>query len=299
VELVLLSRRRALYTTKRLKDAAGRLGLGVRVLDPFRCVLSIRNDRPAVLHRRREVRDAGVVIPRVGSVGAPYAIAVVRQFEAAGIPCFNGAAALDLARRKLDSLQVLARAGVPVPPTLVARAPRDLGSLIRLVGGPPVIMKLLRGSQGTGVVIGESVQGVQSFAEAIWSLSEDVMLQQFVAESRGTDRRLIVCGGRVVAAMQRVARPGEFRANLHRGGIGYEIQASRAEHRVAVAAVRALGLQWGGVDMLVSDGGPKVIEVNTSPGLRGIEAATERNLAREIVEAAMRFARGRRKARRA
>lgn len=299
MKAVILSRRRALYTTLRLKEACRRAGMDVRIMDPFRCVLSVRNGRSVVLHGRREVRDADVVIPRVGAVGAPYAISVVRQFELMGVPCFNGSAPLERARNKLACLQTLARARVPVPPTLVARVPRDLAGLIRRLGGPPVILKLLRGTQGAGVVIGETFQGVQSFAEAIWSVGEEVMLQQFVAESRGTDRRLIVCDGRVVAAMQRVARPGEFRANIHRGGIGVEIQPSRQEERLATTAVRALGLHWGGVDMLISDEGPKVIEVNTSPGLRGIEEATELNVAREVAEAALRLARRHRKARRA
>lgn len=295
MKILILSRKRTLYTTRRLKEECRRARVDSTILDPLKCNLVIRKDRPMVLYNNRPVTGADVVIPRVGTFGTAYAIAVLRQFDLMGVACFNNHGPVARARNKLGCLQLLAKQGVPIPETLIARYPTNLRSLIRRIGGPPLILKLLRGSQGTGVIFSESSQSAESVLESIWSLGEDIFIQQFIEESRGTDRRLFVCRGRVVGAMQRVARPGEFRSNIHRGGLGYEIQPTRAELRVAAAATRALGLEVAGVDLLVSASGPLVIEVNASPGLEGIESCTEQNIARVIVEGAVRFASRRRK----
>jgi ribosomal protein S6--L-glutamate ligase len=291
VKAVILSRRRTLYTTRRLAEECRRAGICARVLDPFKCVLAVRHERPAILYGGRALKGVDLVIPRVGTFGAAYALAVLRQFDLLGVPCFNGPAAIARARDKLGCLQILARRGVPIPDTLIAHGPRRMDELIRELGGAPLILKLLSGTQGAGVAYADSAAAAASFVEALWALGQDVLMQKFIEESRGIDRRLIVCRGEVVAAMQRMARPGEFRSNIHRGGMGVEIQPSRQEQRLAIRAVRGVGLQWAGVDMLVSASGPKIIEVNASAGLWGIEAATQQNVARRVVEAARLFAR--------
>lgn len=299
MNVVILSRRRSLHTTQRLKQEFVRAGFNVRILDPLKCVLTIRNDRPGVLSGTRPIRDVDVVVPRVGMTGTAYTIAVVRQFDLMGVPCFNNHGPIARARNKLGALQLLAKHDIPVPETLMARAPRNLEALLKRIGGAPVVIKLMRGTQGTGVMLAETAESAQSFVEAIWSLGEDIMLQQFVSECRGIDRRIMVCGDRVIAAMQRVAKPGEFRSNIHRGGLGHDFHPSREEVRVALKATRVLGLDWAGVDILPSRHGPRVIEVNATPGLRGIEDATKLNIAREVAQTLRGFVGERRSARRA
>jgi ribosomal protein S6--L-glutamate ligase len=196
------------------------------------------------------------------------------------------------AKNKLGCLQLLASKGIPVPDTLMSRYPRDLDKLMKRVGGPPLVMKLLRGTQGTGVIFAESRASVESMLETIWSLGEDILLQRFIAESRGKDLRVLVVDGRVRGSMRRVGAAGEFRSNIHRGGKGERVKIGKEYEKVAVAAARAVGLQVAGVDMLETSKGPLVLEVNASPGFEGLEGATGENVAKEIVKAAARLARG-------
>ncbi len=288
MRLLILSRKRTLYTTRRLREEAERLGHRVDVVDPLRCVLLLKPDGPAILAGGRALPRPGTVIPRVGTAGTDYSIAVVRHLELMGVPVLNGSDAIGRAKHKLGCLQTLAARGLPVPDTLIARYPRDLDRLMKLLGGPPVILKLLRGTQGTGVIFAESRSSVESMLETIWSLGEDILLQRFIAESKGRDLRALVVDGRVHAAMRRIGAPGEFRSNIHRGGVGEAVKLDRAYERVALGAARAVGLRAAGVDMLETSAGPVVLEVNASPGFEGLEEATGLNAARVLVQAAVR-----------
>jgi ribosomal protein S6--L-glutamate ligase len=288
VRILILSRKRTLFTTRRLREEGERLGHRVDVVDPLRCVLLLKPEGPAILAGGRSLPRPQAVIPRVGTAGTDYSIAVVRHLELMGVPVLNGAEAIGRAKHKLGCLQILAARGLPVPDTLIARYPRDLDRLMKLLGGPPVILKLLRGTQGTGVIFAESRSSVESMLETVWSLGEDILLQRFIAESKGRDVRALVVQGRVCAAMRRIGAPGEFRSNIHRGGVGEPVQLPRAYERVAVAAARAMGLEAAGVDMLETSKGPVILEVNASPGFEGLEAATGVNAARALVQAAAR-----------
>jgi ribosomal protein S6--L-glutamate ligase len=242
----------------------------------------------------RTLKRPEAVLPRIGTAGTTYSIAVVRHFELMGVPVVNRSTAIEQAKNKLACLQVLAAKGVPVPDTLMSRYPRDLDKLMKLVAGPPLILKLLRGTQGTGVIFAESKASVESMLETIWSLGEDIMIQRFVAESKGKDIRALVIDGEVRAAMRRIGAEGEFRSNIHRGGVGEPVKLPRPYERVAVKAAEAAGLDLAGVDILESSAGPMVIEVNASPGFEGLEEATNQNIARMFVQAALRAARRRR-----
>lgn len=293
MRIVILSRRRSLYSTRRLGEECGNLGHESSVVDPLKCVLYIHATEPAVLHNGRPITAVDAVIPRIGTVGTAYSIAVVRQFDLVGVPCVNDHGPIARARNKLGALQVLVQNGLPVPDTLLSRYPRKLDRLLKLVGGTPVILKLLRGTQGTGVILSESRQSVEAVLETIWSLGEDIMIQRYVEECRGEDLRILVLGGRVVTAMKRIAAPGEFRANIHRGALGAAVELPKEIGQVAVDAAKALGLGLAGVDILLSKAGPVVIEVNASPGFQGLEAATGVNVARAIVERAVELGRRR------
>ena len=294
LEILVLSRKRSLYSTRRLREEGERAGHRVTVVDPLKCVLRFEGGVPSLLLRGRTFPRPHVAVPRVGTSGTAYAISVVRHLDLMGVPLLNSHEPIASAKNKLGCLQLLTSRGIEIPDTLMSRYPRDLGRLIRLVGGPPLILKLLRGTQGTGVVYAESGASVESMLETLWSLGEDILLQQFIAEAKGRDIRTLVVDGKVRAAMRRVARPGEFRANLHRGGTGERVRLSRSAERTAVRAARALGLDVAGVDMLEAADGPKVIEVNASPGFQGLEATTGVNVARHIVGAAVRAARRKR-----
>ncbi|OHB76937.1 MAG: hypothetical protein A2Z34_10910 [Planctomycetes bacterium RBG_16_59_8] len=292
MNILILSRKRQLYSTRRLVEECERLGYEPRVIDPLRFTISISGGKPVILHHGKELTGADVVIPRVGSYGTLYAICVVRHFDMMGIPVVNGHLPISQAKNKLASLQLLANAGVPVPDTIMSRYPKYLDKIMKLIGGPPAILKLLRGTQGTGVIYSESAQSVESVLDTIWSLGEDILLQQYVAESKGTDIRVLVIDGEARAAMRRIPKKGEFRSNIHRGGKGVKVDIPEKHRRIAVRAAAAIGLNVAGVDMIESDNGPLVIEVNSSPGFEGLEKATGENAARMIIEyAAKRAAR--------
>lgn len=296
--LAVLSRRRSLYSTRRLLDAASRRGHETLVLDPLQCSLVLGGEEPHVTYRGLEGRlpSIDVVLPRIGVSITEHGLAVVSHFDLLGVPIVNNAPAIARARDKLRALQLLARAGVDIPRTVMARHPSQVPRALEIVGGPPAILKLVRGTQGIGVILAETEQTAQQVMETLWSLGMTVLVQEFIEESEGRDVRVIVVGPRAVAAMRRQARVGEFRSNVHRGGAAVALDLPEAFAQAAVRACRALRLQVAGVDLLESKHGPKVLEVNSSPGLEGIEKATGLDVASAIVEYAVAF--GRRAARR-
>jgi len=281
VKIVILSRSRRLYSTARLYLVCRVRGHEVRVIDPQRCAMLVDRDRSVLMHRGEPVGAVDAVIPRVGRPAAFSGLAVLRQFEAAGARGLNAASGISVARDKLQTLQCLARRGVPMVATAFARDPRDVRFGIDVLGGPPVVVKFSEGSQGLGVMLAESAVGAESIVGAFHVVNQNILVQPFL--SGDGDLRLIVVGGRVVAAMRRRAIRGEFRNNLHRGGVAVAHHPTTDERRVAVAAARAVGLAVAGVDLLETPHGPLVLEVNASPGLQGIESATGRNVAGMIV----------------
>jgi ribosomal protein S6--L-glutamate ligase len=283
LRLLVLSRRRRLYSTRRLVEAAAARGHHVRVVDHTRCYVEVRNSGPTVFYEGEPLVDIDAIIPRIGASVTEYGSAIVRQFETQGVFTATPSLALARARDKLRSLQLLARDRVAIPHTLFARRASDLDDMLERLGGPPVVIKLLEGTQGVGVVLAETKKAAKSVLQAFEGLKADVIVQEFIREAKGADLRVIVVGGRVVAAMRRVGAPGEFRANVHQGGSTEKVTLTQKERRLAVRAAKALGLPVAGVDMLRSERGPLVIEVNASPGLEGIEYASEVDVAGAII----------------
>ncbi len=292
MKLLILSRSPTIYSTRRLLEACDEEGLDVVVADPLDLALLLPSaGRPSIHSAAHSVQNVDLVIPRIGTTITEYGLAVLHHFELMGVPVLNPSAAVYRARDKLRSLQVLVEHGVPVPPTLMARSPDSIEWCIEQLGGPPVVLKLLQGTQGVGVMLAESVTAAEAILDAMWGLNQNILVQKFIAESRGKDLRCLVVGDRVVAAMRRVARAGSFRSNIHRGGRGESVHPLPKElERVAVAASRAMGLNVSGVDLLEGKDGPLVTEVNVSPGLEGIEAATGKDLAGAIIRFAKKFA---------
>jgi ribosomal protein S6--L-glutamate ligase len=292
MKIGILSRKASLYSTRRLAEAAGERGHDVRVVNYLRCYMDITAKRPTVIYQdlvadrnapEEELRlDA--VIPRIGASYTFYGTAVVRQFEMMGVFSANESQAITRSRDKLRSMQLLSRAGVGLPTTTFAHSTRYTKGLIERVGGVPVIVKLLEGTQGVGVVLAETRKAAESVIAAFRQLDANILVQEYIQEAGGSDLRAIVIGGRVVAAMIRHAAPGEFRSNLHRGGTSEPVKLTSEERRTAVQAARAMGLDVAGVDMLRAERGPVVIEVNSSPGLEGIEGASGVDVAGRIIE---------------
>ena len=289
--LAILSRKRSLYSTRRLVEAAKARGLRPRVLDVLACDLVLETGHPRLFHRGEELAPPACALPRIGASVTGHGLAVVRQLEALGVPLVNGSRAIECSRDKLRALQLLAEQGVPVPRTVLARGKGDLEALVAQVGGLPAILKLPQGTQGVGVMIAHSMAEVESILTTLRDLGQEILLQEFIAESKGCDVRALVVGGRVVGAMRREARSGEFRSNLHRGGAGRSLELDAAFAEAAVRAARGLGLEVAGVDLLESAGGPKVVEVNSSPGFEGLEKATGLDVAGAIVDRAAELAR--------
>jgi ribosomal protein S6--L-glutamate ligase len=284
MKIAILSRNPRLYSTQRLVDAARAHGHVVRVLDPLRCYVRIAPGSVAIRYKGKPVRDLDAAIPRIGTQSTFYGTAVLRQLEMMGVYTPNSSDAVLRARDKLRSLQILAAQGIAMPVTVFGDNPDDTQDLLAMLGDPPHVIKLNEGSQGTGVVLAEKRSASQSVIEAFRGLYANFLVQEFIAEAKGCDLRCFVVGGKVVASMQREASAGEFRANLHRGGSAEAVKLSAAEKRIAVQAAAALGLGVAGVDLLRSDRGPLVLEVNASPGLEGIEAATGVDVAGAIIE---------------
>jgi ribosomal protein S6--L-glutamate ligase len=283
VKIAILSRRTSLYSTSRLRDAAVERGHEVSIVDYLRCYMDITARRPKVLYRG-EALSPEAVIPRIGATYTYYGAAVVRQFEMAGIYSVNESQAISRSRDKLQSLQLLSRAGVGLPTTGFAHATQDIGGLLKVAGGPPVVVKLLEGTQGLGVVLAETTKAAESVIGAFRQLDANILVQEYIKEAGGADIRAFVVGGRVVAAMKRQAPPGEFRSNLHRGGTAEAIKLSPIQRSMAIRAAKTMELNVAGVDLIQSSEGPLVIEVNSSPGLEGIEIASGVDVAGEIIE---------------
>ncbi len=284
MKIAILSRNSRLYSTRRLVEAAKGRGHEAQVVDTLRCYMNIAAARPSIHYKGEELAGFHAVIPRIGASISFYGCAVVRQFEMMGTYSVNESVAISRSRDKLRSMQLLARRDIGMPVTGFAHSPDDIPDLIDMVGGPPLVVKVLEGTQGVGVVLAETRKAAESVIEAFLGIDVEIMVQEFIAESRGTDVRCFVVGDKVVAAMQRQGRPGEFRSNLHRGGTAELTKITPAERRTAVAAARAMGLNVAGVDIIRSNHGPLVLEVNSSPGLEGIEAASGKDVAAAIIE---------------
>jgi ribosomal protein S6--L-glutamate ligase len=283
MKTAILSRGASLYSTSRLKEAAVNRGHEVTIVDYLRCYMDITARRPKVLYRGEEVRPHAI-IPRIGASYTFYGTAVVRQFEMADIFTVNSSDGISRSRDKLRSLQILSRAGVGLPTTSFAHSIQDVASLLEVVGGAPVVVKLLEGTQGLGVVLAETRKAAESVIGAFRQLDANILVQEFIKEAKGADIRAFVVGGKVVAAMLRQGAPGEFRSNIHRGGTAEAIKLSPKERSTAVRAAKSLGLDVAGVDLIQSDEGPMVLEVNSSPGLEGIESASSIDIADLIIE---------------
>jgi ribosomal protein S6--L-glutamate ligase len=283
VKIAILSRNKKLYSTRRLVEAAQERGHDVRVIDPLRCYMRLSPGLAEIHYRGKVLEGFDAVIPRIGASITFYGTAVVRQFEAMGVYCVNGSDAIQRARDKLRSMQLLARAGVGMPTTVCADSPDDSEDLIGMLGEAPHVIKLVEGTQGQGVVLSDTRSASHSLIEAFRGLRAHFLLQEFIREANGADLRVFVVGGRVVAAMLRQAKPGEFRANLHRGGRATQVKLTAEERRTALRAARTMGLGVAGVDLLRSDRGPLLLEVNSSPGLEGIESASGIDVAMAVI----------------
>jgi ribosomal protein S6--L-glutamate ligase len=264
-------------------EAARKRGHTAVVVDTLRCYMNMAMARPSIHYKGEALEGIDAVIPRIGASISFYGCAVVRQFEMMGVYSVNESVAISRSRDKLRSMQLLARQDIGMPVTGFAHSPDDIPDLIDMVGGAPLVVKLLEGTQGIGVVLAETRKAAESVIEAFLGIDVDIMVQEFIAESKGTDLRCFIVGDKVVAAMQRTGKPGEFRSNLHRGGTAELAKISPTERRTAVRAARAMGLNVAGVDLIRSNHGPLVLEVNSSPGLEGIEQASGKDVADAIV----------------
>ena len=284
MKLAILSRNGSLYSTTRLREAAEARDHEVRVVDYLRCVMDITSHRPRVIYGGKPIDDVDAIIPRIGATHTFYGTALVRQFEMMGVYPTNESQGISRSRDKLRSLQLLAAEGVGLPVTSFAHSTKDVDGLIELVGGSPLVVKLLEGTQGVGVVLAETKKAAESVIGAFRQLNANILVQEFIKEARGADIRAFVVGTRVVAAMERRAGPGEFRSNIHRGGEGRKVKLTPEERATAKRAAKILGLNVAGVDMMRSNHGPVVLEVNSSPGLEGIEKTTGIDVAGKVID---------------
>ena len=284
MKIAILSRNARLYSTQRLVEAGRKRGHRVRVLDPLRCYMRIAAGMFEIHYKGRAMRELEAVIPRIGASVTFYGTAVLRQFEMMGVRTPNSSDAILRARDKLHALQLLARDGIGLPTTVFGDNPDDTADLLKMLGDPPHVIKLNEGAQGQGVLLAEKRTAAQGMIEAFRGLYANFLVQEFIREARGTDLRCFVVGGKVIAAMQRQATDGDFRANIHRGGIASPVDLTAVEVDMAVHAAQVIGLGIAGVDLLRSHRGPLVLEVNSSPGLEGIEAATGVDVAGSIID---------------
>ncbi|GFZ82594.1 putative alpha-L-glutamate ligase [Aquaticitalea lipolytica] len=283
MNIIILSRNPHLYSTQRLVEAAKQRKHNVEVIDPLKCEIIIEKRNPAILYKGRTLENIDAIIPRIGASVTFYGTAVVRQFEMMKVFSVVESQALVRSRDKLRSLQVLSRAGLGMPKTVFSNYTKDVAEVIEYVGGAPLVIKLLEGTQGLGVVLAETNNAAESVLEAFNGLQARVIVQEFIKEAKGADIRAFIVDGNVVGAMKRQGKEGEFRSNLHRGGSANIIQLTDEEENAALKAAKALGLGVCGVDMLQSARGPLILEVNSSPGLEGIEAATKKDIAKSII----------------
>jgi ribosomal protein S6--L-glutamate ligase len=284
MRIAILSRNANLYSTRRLKEAGEARGHEVDIIDTLHCYMDITSNNPTVRYKGEALPQYDAIIPRIGASITFYGTAVVRQFEMMNTFSINESVAISRSRDKLRSLQLLSRKGIGLPRTGFAHQPDNVRDLIKNVGGAPVVIKLLEGTQGIGVVLGETQKAAESIIEAFMGLNANILVQEFIKEAGGADIRCLVVGGKVIAAMKRQAAEGEFRSNLHRGGTAEIVRLSAAERKTAVDAAKAMGLNMCGVDILRSNHGPVVMEVNSSPGLEGIETATGKDVASMVFQ---------------
>lgn len=284
IKIAILSRSQQLYSTRRLAEAAELRGHEVQVVDTLKCYMNISPANPSIHYQGGTLDGFDAIIPRIGASITFYGTAVVRQFEMMGVYSINESVAITRSRDKLRSLQLLSRKGIGLPTTGFAHSAKDTDDLIKMVGGTPLVVKLLEGTQGIGVVLAETRKAAESLIEAFRGLEAHILVQQFIKEADGADIRCFVVSGKVVAAMKRQGKEGDFRSNLHRGGTATLIKITPAERATAVRAAKIMGLNVAGVDLMRSEKGPLVLEVNSSPGLQGIENATGKDVAGMIIE---------------
>ena len=290
MRIAILSRNPKLYSTRRLQEAGIALGHEVDIVDTMHCYMDITSNHPSVRYKGKPLPKYDAVIPRIGASVTFYGTSVVRQFEMMGTYSVNDSVAISRSRDKLRSLQLLSRKGIGMPRTGFANHPDKIDDLIKNVGGAPVVIKLLEGTQGIGVVLAETSKTAEAIIEAFMGLNANILVQEYIKEAGGADIRCLVVGGKVIAAMKRQAAPGEFRSNLHRGGSASIVRLSPEERKTAVDAAKTMGLGMAGVDILRSNHGPVVMEVNSSPGLEGIEKATGKDVATMVIEHITKYA---------
>jgi ribosomal protein S6--L-glutamate ligase len=284
MKIAILSQDSSLYSTRRLKEAGEKRGHEMKVVNYLRCYMNITSHKPTVVYGGKTLENFDAVIPRIGASKTFYGLAVVRQFEVMGVFSANESQAISRSRDKLRCVQILAREGIGLPVTGFAHATEDIDGLIETVGGAPLVIKLLEGTQGIGVVLTETTQAAKSVIQAFRGLDANILVQEFIKESGGADIRCFVVGNKVVASMKRQGPEGDFRSNLHRGGRAEKVKLTPEERSTAVRSAKAMGLRVAGVDLLRSNHGPVVIEVNSSPGLEGIEKASQVDVADKIIE---------------
>lgn len=284
MKIGILSRKATIYSTNSLVEAATKRGHEVSVIDPLLCYMDITSHHPAIHYKGKKLEGFDAIIPRIGASITFYGTAVVRQFEMMGVYSVNESVAISRSRDKLRSLQLLARKGIGLPVTGFAHSTKFTDDLISIVGGAPLVIKMIEGTQGIGVVLAETKKAAQSVIQALRSLDANILVQEFIKESSGTDIRCWVIGSKVVATMKRQGPEGEFRSNLHRGGQATNIKITPEERSTAVRAAKIMGLHVAGVDLLRSNHGPVIMEVNSSPGLKGIEAVTGLDIAGKVID---------------
>lgn len=284
MRIAILSRNGNLYSTNRILEAGEKRGHEMLVIDHQQCVLVIESNRPRIIYKGEELKKVDAIIPRIGASVTFYGAAVVRQFEQMHIFSTVESQALVRSRDKLRSLQLMAKAGIGMPKTAFASNPKDIDAVIKQVGGAPVVIKLLEGTQGIGVILAETHNSAKSVIEAFLDVKVNILVQEFIKEAKGADIRAFIVDGKIVGAMRRQGAEGDFRSNLHRGGKAMLIELSDDEKATAIKAVKKMGLAIAGVDMLQGARGPLVMEVNSSPGLEGIESATGEDIAVKIIE---------------
>lgn len=283
MKIAILSRNPALYSTRRLKEAAEARGHDVQILDILKCYMNITTLSPSIHYEGKQLEDFDAIIPRIGVGHTFYGTAVVRHFETMGTFSLNSSIPINRSRDKLRSLQLMARKGIGMPITSVAYASSDVRDLIDMIGGPPLIVKVVEGTQGKGVLLAETYKAAESVIQAFIGVRANIIVQEYIKEAQGADIRCLVVGSKVVAAMRRKAAPGEFRSNIHLGGKGEKIRITTEERETAIHAVKVLGLRFAGVDLLRSNRGSLVMEVNSSPGLQGIETVTGKDIASDVI----------------
>lgn len=284
MKIAILSRKPSLYSTCRLVDAAEKRGHRADVIDTLRCYMNITSSAPTIHYKGNEIDHYDAVIPRIGASVTFYGGAVVRQFEMMGVFCVNDSVGITRARDKLRSLQLLSKRGIGLPITGFAHSLDEIKDLIKMVGGPPLVIKFLEGTQGIGVILAETHKAARSVLEAFLGLKVNIMVQEYIKESSGADVRCFVVGGKVVAAIKRQAKSEEFRSNLHRGGSAEAIEITDEERTMAIRSARIIGLNVAGIDIVRSERGPLIMEVNASPGLEGIEKITGIDVAGKVIE---------------